>query len=276
MNIIIPSINNDDQKSDKPEKIDNPKPEEFTILLKFLTDEIRTVSFPIEYFQKNIKEFKSLIFPIETSSNKTIKLIYKGRLLQDSDLLSNYSLIEKDVLHVVLNNDHEDQTQIRINQPTNIISNSNIEIEMNYLQNLYNHDFSMQIIRHEGFDKFCDEAFLLEDIEILREIHHVGYQIDRYSGSRIQMIDKEEIIMRTSILLLRAQLLKIKEERIKKDKGTYIHFIVGAILGYFFNVLTLLVLVFFKSPKMATLGTLLGFLAKIAVISFNNVNKTLI
>ena len=87
MNIIIPSTNIHDQTSLKQEIFDNPKPEKFTIVLKFLTDEIRTVSFSPEYFQKNIKEFKSLIFPIETSSNTTIKLIYKGRLLQDSDLL---------------------------------------------------------------------------------------------------------------------------------------------------------------------------------------------
>ena len=112
-----------------------------------------------------------------------------------------------------------------------------------------------------------------EDIENLREIYHVGYQIDKYSLSRPQMLEKEERIMRTENLILRNQLNAIKLERIKKDRGTATHFIVGAILGYFFNVLILLIMVFFKSPKNAMLGTLLGFLLKIAVISFQNVNN---
>ena len=245
---------------------------DFSITLKFLTDELRATSFPHSYFLKPVKDLKVLLFPSELSSNKTIKLIYKGRLMQDVDILSTYSLIEKDVLHVVIIN-NEELLQINDNNPVNNANNNNNnENNNNNIDNLFfNNDFYMQIVR-QGFDRFSEEAFLEEDIEILREIHHVGYQIDKYSITRTRMYEKEENLMRNNILLLRAQLIKIKDERIKKEKGTYIHFIVGAILGYFFNVLILLLMVFYKSPKYAMLGTLFGFLAKIAVISFNNVH----
>jgi len=250
--------------------IDHTQPE-FTLTLKFLTDEQKNIKFSHDFFQRTVKEFKNVFFPDEILANKTIKLIYKGRLLEDSSFLSNYSLIDKDVLHVLIANNN---LSTLTNNPINS-GNENPPAVIENAANNYNNDFFLQIIR-QGFDKFSNESFLEEDIENLREIHHVGYQIDKYSLSRSQMTEKEEGLMRTSPLLLRNQLQSIKEERLKKDRGTYMHFIVGAILGYFFNVLILLLMVFFKSPKNAMLGTLLGFLLKIAVISFQNVNRTAI
>lgn len=244
-------------------------PEEFTLTLKFISDEHKSIKFSNDFFKKTVREFKIFLFPDEVLSNQTIKLIYKGRLLEDSSVLSSYSLIEKDVLHVVISNNNLPEAPPVNNE------NSNAGPNNENLANNYNNDFYLQITR-QGFDKFCDEpAFMEEDIENLREIYHVGYQIDKYSLSRPQMFEKEERIMRTENLILRNQLNAIKLERINKDRGTVTHFIVGAILGYFFNVLILLIMVFFKSPKNAMLGTLLGFLLKIAVISFQNVNNTL-
>lgn len=241
--------------------------EEFTLILKFLSDEHKSIKFPNDFFKRTVREFKIFLFPDEVLSNQTIKLIYKGRLLEDSSILSSYSIIEKDVLHVVISNNNPPEAPPENNE------NANAGPINENLANNYNNDFYLQITR-QGFDKFSDEAaFMEEDIENLREIYHVGYQIDKYSLSRPQMFEKEERIMRTENLILRNQLNAIKLERIKKDRGTVTHFIVGAILGYFFNVLILLIMVFFKSPKNAMLGTLLGFLLKIAVISFQNVNN---
>lgn len=255
---------NQNIKNDQLEEINKLNRLDFTITLKYLSDELRNVTFPQEYFKKTVKEFKELLFPVEISGHKTIKMIYKGYMMQDSDLLSKYSLIENDVIHVLIINYEIDQNEFSPPPNIEIPNNNNVSINLN------SNDLYVQIIR-QGFDKYLEESFLEEDIECLREIYHVGYQIDKYSASRIQMFEKEETFLRTTPSVVRTNLLKIREERLKKEKGTYIHFIIGAILGYFFNVLIILIMVFFKTSKQAMVGTLLGFLLRIALISFDNV-----
>lgn len=264
--INIPSQDSDPKQIETPEVLIS---EEFQIYLKYVTDESKLVHFPKAFLQKTVKELKILLFPEEISSNKTVKLIYKGKLLQDCDNLSAYSLIENEVLHVVLTNENE-PNNIPIHLENNNNHNNNNNNEMN--ENL-NNDFFFQIERH-GFEKLIDDPYIDEDIESLREIHHVGYQIDKYSFSRMQMIEKEENLILTNNHTLLAQLRKIQQARILKEKGTYVHFIIGCVLGYFFNILILLIMVFLKYPKNALVGTLAGFLLKLFVISFQNVKKT--
>ena len=194
---------------------------EFVLTLKFLSDEHKDIKFSKDYFNKTVREFKFFLFPEEDFSNKTIKLIYKGHLLEDSTILSTYSIIEKDVLHVVISNNNPPEVPAVNNGNANPAPiNENLANNNN---NNNNNDFYLQITR-QGFEKFCDEQFLEEDVENLREIYHVGYLIDKYSLSRAQMFEKEEILMRTDTTVLRNQLNSIKMERIKKDRGTVTQF----------------------------------------------------
>lgn len=244
--------------------LENQCYEEFSINLKFVSDEIRVIKFPKVFFQKNVKEFKTFLFPKEMQANKVIKLIYKGRLLQDSDNLATYSLLENDALHVVYGND-----------VNNIINNEEEKKNNDDDNQIHNFEFLLQIQRR-GFEKLIDENYMEEDLECLREIYHVGYQIDKYSYSRTQMIEKEENLLLSSNSLVVEHLAKIKKVRLEKEKGTYYHFIIGFILGYFFNILVLLVMVFLRSPKNALVGTLVGFLLKLFLISYQNINNKII
>ncbi|XP_045479722.1 transmembrane and ubiquitin-like domain-containing protein 1 isoform X2 [Harmonia axyridis] len=87
------------QASSSKNEEDKKGSEKICVKLKFVTDELRVVDGSLK---ENIGDFKRRHFQIELASNKVVKLIFNGQILQrDSDTLQTCGLFDNCVVHCV-------------------------------------------------------------------------------------------------------------------------------------------------------------------------------
>lgn len=250
--------------------------EDTQIFIKLTNDQTRSFLIKQNYFLEDVLFLKRVLFPEETNSGLAVRLIYQGRLMEDNEKLISFGIKEGNFIHAVMNppNSNENIENITVVSIADLpqsniltINNSNNNINNNNNSNLESIIVSQN---RRGFEKFIDSISDDEPIERLREMYHVGYRIDNYALIRDEMYCKEESLIATKYEEVKENYLKLKKRLKDEEAGTWNHFLIGLILGYFFNILVLLVIGILKGTKKILMGTLVGFSVYILIVTFKS------
>lgn len=254
--------------------------EDIKIFIKLTNDQTRSFVIKQHYFFEDVLFLKRKLFPQEMDSNLTVRLIYQGRLMDDNEKLASFGINEGSFIHAVIN---EPNSTENIENITVITVVNNVDLPLDHIfnhhelinnnnNNINSNNLDTIIVsqNRRGFEKFIDGISDDEPIEQLREMYHVGYRIDNYALIRNEMYAKEENIIATKYEEVKENFLNLKKRLKDKETGTWTHFLLGLILGYFFNILVLLIIGIFKGTKRMLMGTLVGFSVYILIVTLKS------
>jgi hypothetical protein len=232
---------------------DNEVP--YIIWIKTLDNRVIQVNLE-EYDDKKFREMKANIFSREIGEGKTIRLIYQGRILQDEEKVSETRFERGFFIHAMISDNPH-----RANN-NNDQAYSSLAIEMNPLNN-------DEFFRRRGFDYYLSH-YTEKEVERLREIWHMGYNLDHYNGYRDQMYQKEEQLIQSQGRILSDNLKHIRQELEAEERGSNYDFIIAALLGYAFNFFCVFLFVLVNFNQKIKTGALFGFLIKLLLVTVEN------
>ncbi|CAG9331776.1 unnamed protein product [Blepharisma stoltei] len=226
-----------------PEESSDPtaNPNHITIFVKVTDTDVRTIS--LDPLTELVGNIKTRLFAKEIEESKCIRLIYGGRVLVDSHLISVYKLHDKCVIHGFVTDPVDEQpgssrTMLRRSQA-------------------------------RGLDKLEESGYSADDIHGMKFHFHA---MCVYSGinkdSEEEKIVLEEKWLEGKLPIINANPDERSRIMLSKlhEKGDGLNFILGILTGLVLSFLSLLILKFVKLSKFQAFGTKIGLILSLPVM----------
>lgn len=211
-----------------------------------------------------ILELKKMSFPTLFEENKNIRLIFKGKLLQDNEIVHKTNIKIGDFIHAFIS----EKVEKKPAPSTNTTNISNFE--------------NSRANNIRGFERMREFGVSEEDIVLQRFKFHSHYSL----------IDKEENLELTNLYNREDEWYAMHLENITNNvpntkkwfksfdfyqdiqkelilNGNFFDMIIASIFGFFFFLAVILLLFKKKMSYRVKEGLLLGIILKIIYISFN-------
>ncbi|CAG9311873.1 unnamed protein product [Blepharisma stoltei] len=211
-----------------------------TILVKVSDTDTRSIL--VDPAAEIVGNLKIKLFPKEMQENKYVRLIFGGRVLVDSHLISLYKLSDKCVIHGFV-------TDVVDEQPGS----------------------SRTMLRRQqarGLDKLEESGFTVDDIHGMKFHFHA---MCVYSGIN-KDTEEEKVALEEKWLEGKLPIINASpDERTRiqlnslHERGDGLNFILGFLIGVLLSFLSLFVLKYFKLNEFQKFGTQVGLVLSLPI-----------